>query len=528
VLRKKIVWMVALPLTAFLGTRVAAGTGKGVHLVPIGTYAQGIFDQGAAEIVAHDPQRQQLFVVNAQAATVDVLDIQDPTEPIKFHTLAMSPFGGVANSIAVDDGVIAVAVENANRQLPGKVVLFNRDFDVLSVVEVGAVPDMLTFSPNGRFLLVANEGEPSPDYSVDPEGSVSIIDMDDCGRRSITQANVRTVDFRSFTRAQIDPGIRIFGPNNPTVAQDLEPEYIAISNDSKTAWVTLQENNAIAIIDIKSAKVKTLVALGAKDHSVAGNGLDPSDSDGGANIGNWPVRGLYMPDAVASFTHLGENFLLLANEGDAREYTGFVEAKRVKTLALDPVAFPNAVALKTDAQLGRLNVTSARGDTDGDGDFDELYAFGTRSFSIRRADGSLVFDSGDQLEQLVKGALPYAFNANHGSNTLDNRSDDKGPEPEGVAVGKAYGMTLGFIGLERVGGIVTYDLSDPFAPRLLDYANFRDFTKNPATETALVGDLGPEGLCFVKADDSPNGRPLLVVGNEVSGSTTIYEVTKIR
>jgi hypothetical protein len=526
---RKSLAVLALTTTLSLGLAptLDASPRKGVHLAPIGSYVTGIFDQGAAEIVAHDPGRQQLFVINAKAATVDVLDIQEPSEPIKIYTIDVTPFGAVANSVAVRDGLVAVAIENPSRQLPGKVVFFDRNFEVVAAVNVGAVPDMLTFTPDGRFVLVANEGEPSTDYSVDPEGSISIIDVG-CNPRRITQANVRTAGFGSFARTAIDPSIRIFGRNNPTVAQDLEPEYIAISQDSKTAWVTLQENNALAIVDIKTAKVKKLVPLGWKDHSLAGNGLDPSDSDGGANIGQWPVRGLYMPDAIASFAHRGETYLFLANEGDAREWGTFVEAKRVKSLTLDPVAFPNGAALKADAKLGRLNVTSASGDVDGDGDYDALYAFGTRSFSIRKADGRLVYDSGDGLEQLVKSALPYAFNANHGSNAIDNRSDDKGPEPEGLTVGKAFGMTLGFLGLERVGGIVTYDLSNPAEPRLLDYVNFRDFTKDPATQTALVGDLGPEGLVFIKAEDSPNGKPLLVVGNEVSGSTTIYEISQTR
>ncbi len=514
-------------LAPALASPANATAKHGVKLTAIGTYVTGVFDQAAAEIVTHDPGTQRLYVVNAKAATIDVLDIQDPSEPIKIHTIAMAPFGAAANSVAVNDGLLAVAIENSNRQLPGKVIFFDRNFAVLSAVDVGAVPDMLTFTPNGRYLLVANEGEPSPDYALDPEGSVSIIEID-CRPQAISQADVRTAGFGAFARSSLDPGIRIFGKNNPTVAQDLEPEYIAVSGDSKTAWVTLQENNALAQIDIRSAKVKKLVPLGWKDHSVAGRGLDASDSDGGINIAQWPLRGLYMPDAIASFTHKGDTYLLLANEGDAREWGSFVEAKRVKSLTLDPVAFPNAALLKTDAQLGRLNVTTASGDVDGDGDYDALYAFGARSFSVRRPDGRLVYDSGDALEQLVGTALPYAFNASNSNNTLDNRSDDKGPEPEGLTVGKAHGLTLGFIGLERVGGVVTYDLSDPRSPRFLDYVNFRDFSKNPATDTATVGDLGPEGMHFIKAEDSPTHRPLLVVGNEVSGSTTIYEISKTK
>jgi hypothetical protein len=518
----------ALLLTNASGPPVAASPSAGVKLELLGTHATGVFDRGASEIVAHDPRTHRLFVINAQAATVDVLDIADPKLPVKIHTIHMEPFGGVANSVAVRDGLIAVAIEDINRQLPGKVVFLDDEFQVLAAVQVGAVPDMLTFTPNGRHVLVANEGEPSPDYTVDPEGSVSIIDVS-CGGKRITQDSVRTAGFSAFNdRRRLEPGIRIFGLNNPTVAQDLEPEYLAVSHDSRTAWVTLQENNAVAVVDIRNAKVKALHPLGWKDHNLTGNGLDPSDSDGAAAIRPWPVRGLYMPDAIATFQHRGDTFLVLANEGDAREYTGLVEARRARTLTLDPVAFPDAAALKTDAQLGRLNVTTATGDHDGDGDFDALYSFGARSFSIRRPDGRLVFDSGDQLEQLTKEALPFAFNASNTNNTLDNRSDDKGPEPEGLTVGKAFGMTLAFIGLERVGGVVTYDLSNPQAPRRLDYTNFRDFTKDPEDETLLAGDLGPEGLLFIAAEDSPIRRPLLVVGNEVSGSTTIFEVTRTR
>jgi hypothetical protein len=503
---------------------VSAGPPHGVRLTRIGTYTTGVFDKGAAEIVAHDPATQRLFVVNAKAATIDVLDIGDPTAPKNVHTIDVTPFGAVANSVAAHGGLVAVAVEAAVRQQPGKVVFFDaRSFAVRGAVDVGAGPDMLTFTPNGRFVLVANEGEPNADYSVDPEGSVSVVEVPCHG----AAPRARVAGFSRWNARPLERGIRIFGKNAPTVAQDLEPEYIAISKDSRTAWVTLQENNAMAVVDIPSATVLALRALGEKDHSLPGQGLDPSDADGANAIAPWPVRGLYMPDAIASFEHQGQSYLVLANEGDAREYTGFAEAKRVKSLALDPLAFPNGSALKTDAQLGRLQVSTASGDVDGDGDFDALYAFGTRSISIRRPDGSLVWDSGEELERITLEALPDRFNANHTANARDARSDDKGPEPEGVTIGRAFGMTLAFVGLERISGVVTYDVTNPFAPRALDYVNTRDFTKNPETETAVAGDLGPEGLHFIKAEESPNGKPLLVVGNEVSGSTAIYEIAKV-
>jgi hypothetical protein len=380
---------------------------------------------------------------------------------------------------------------------------------------------MVTFTPNCRRLLFANAGEPSG--GVDPEGSISIVDMT-VGAVNLTNANVATAGFTAFNNATLDPSIRIIGPGpgypaGTTVAQDLEPEYIAVSHDSETAWVTLQENNALAVVDIKSATVTKLAGLGFKDHSVAGRGLDASDTDGANNIATWPVLGMYQPDGVAAY-HDGPNtFLVMANEGDARNY----EVARVSSLILDPTAFPDPT-LQSNAKLGRLNVTTQNGDTDGDGDYDQLFAFGARSFSIRTTAGALVFDSGDQFEQITKSLLPANFNANHTSNARDNRSDDKGPEPEGVTIGKAFGRTYAFITLERIGGVMVYDITNPFAPAFVQYINNRNFSQAPGLNSG--GDLGPEGVVFVKADDSPNGSPLLIVSNEVSGTTTVYLVSK--
>lgn len=260
------------------------------RLEPLGTYASGIFAAGGAEIVAHDAHSQRLFVVNARANSVDVLDVSVPAAPALLFALDLAPYGAGTNSVAVSprggdlDGsssTVAVAVEAADRQAPGRVAFFDADGNALSSVEVGALPDMLVFSPDGRWLLVANEGEPSDDYSVDPVGSVSVIDVSR-GVRGLTQADVRTAGFERFTPADL-PGVRLFGPG-ASVAQDLEPEYLTISRDSRQAWVTLQENNAIARIDLRRARVLDVVALGTKDHALAGNELDPSDRDGGIRL----------------------------------------------------------------------------------------------------------------------------------------------------------------------------------------------------------------------------------------------------
>jgi hypothetical protein len=515
--------VISLPLTH------GAPALHNIELTPIGTYSSGVLAQSAAEIVAHDAATQRLFVVNAQAATIDVLDMSDPTHPFKVGEIHLSLFGGIANSVAVHDGIVAVAVEAFNKTNPGQVVFFDQNLELLAQVTVGALPDMLTFSPNGRWLLVANEGEPNSYNnvsvpSVDPEGSVSIIDLSG-GAASVTQASVRTAGFTDFIGALLDPSIRIFGPN-ATVAQDLEPEYITVSQDSKTAWVTLQENNALAIVDIESATVTDLIGLGFKDHSLPGNALDASDRDSAINIRNWPLQGMYLPDSIDAYLFGGETFLVMANEGDARDWPGYSEEVRVADIALDPIAFPNGSVLKQAANLGRLRVTKAQGDIDGDGDFDVLHSFGGRSFSIRDAQGNLVFDSGDQLERITAALLPNFFNASNDNNTKDSRSPSKGPEPEGLVIGHAYGRTYAFVGLERVGGVASYDITDPHDPFFVDYVNNRDFLA--AINSGLAGDLGPEGLLFIKAENSPTGTPLLVTANEVSGTTTVFAITKTK
>lgn len=493
-----------------------------IQLNPIGTYESGVFLDGGAEIVAHDASTQRLFVVNVADQTIDVLDMSDPTNMTLAFQIDVTPYGEQANSVAVKSGVVAVAIENSNKQAPGVVAFFDTDGNFINQVTVGALPDMLTFTPFGKYVVVANEGEPNDDYTVDPEGSVSVIDVRG-GIAGLTQADVQTADFTAYNGATLDPSIRIFGPG-ATVAQDLEPEYVAIAG--RKAYVTCQENNAIAIVDIPTATVVDLVGLGLKDHSAPGNGMDASNEDGTINIQNWPTRGMYQPDAIATYYRFFQPYLITANEGDSREYEGtpgFVGETRVKDLVLDPTAFPNAANLQLEENLGRLKATITNGDTDGDGDYDEIYSYGARSFSIWDRHGNQVFDSGDDFEQITAAVLADDFNSDDEENgSFDNRSDDKGPEPEGVVVGRVLFKPYAFIGLERVGGIVVYDVSNPHNPSFVQYINTRDFSGDPVAGTA--GDLSPEGLVFIPRWKSPVGKPLLVVSYEISGTTTVYEI----
>ncbi len=499
-------------------TRFSANSDLSLFIT--GTYETGIFDEGAAEIAAYDPRRKRLFITNANENTVDIVSIRNVFKPRLRATIDLSPYGDGVNSVAVKDGIVAVAVESDPAQEPGAVVFFDTRGNFLNQLQAGPLPDMVTFTPDGSKILVANEGEPDDDYLIDPEGSISIIDISG-GITGLTDADVSTADFTAFNGTDVRP-IRIFGPG-ASVAQDLEPEYIAVSADSSTAWVTLQENNGIAIVDIASATVTDLVPLGTKFHSVIQNAMDVSNRDGAINITTWPVVGMYQPDAIASYEVDGETYLVIANEGDARDYDGFSEEERVGGLNLDPDAYPDAASLQQDENLGRLNSTTATGDMDDDGDIDMIHSYGARSFSILNSAGEMVYDSGSDFERLIALVSPEDFNSTNDENgSFDNRSDDKGIEPEGITVGTIRGKSYAFIGFERHGGIAVYDITNPVAPQFQTYINNRDFSGD--AELGTAGDLGPEGLLFIPAKDSPIRLPLLIVTNEVSGTTTIYKI----
>jgi hypothetical protein len=924
-----------------------------LQLEVLGSFATGL-GVGAAEIVAYDSRSQRLFVVNAQASSVDILDISAPSSPQRVATIDLSATGS-PNSVAVHRGLVAIAIQNHDKTLPGIVGLYTVNGELIKTVTAGALPDMLTFTSDGEYLLIANEGEPNGYGAgvVDPEGSVTIIRMPRHEREwnSFGEANVRTASFTKYNGQEAalrSSGIRIFGPG-ATAAQDFEPEYIAVTPDSRTAYVTLQENNAIAVIDIERAAVKALHPLGFKDHAAPpttiatyewtdlpsigrtaagqpldlggfsglayegttrdgklkfiahtdrgpnaeptgilrpfllpkftprlvrftldpgtghfdltqqipllrsngqsltglpntalssdpnqayndevavdlfgkevgkdplggdfeaivvdddgsfwladeyrpaiyhfdtkgrlierlipigthaaaglavpapgkagvfgtealpatiaqrrqnrgmealaefdgklyafvqspirnpatlGNaalnalrnvrvvefdpltratrqfiyemdnppstgeldtradkigdavasaigefyvverdddavskdelatitkkiykfvladatdvssldtlypvvrggttvtlsldqmtaaelvaigvkpiakrlhvdlatagyagvekveglalldngklavindndfgvaqivvdnatgrftrapgyepepvilglidvpGLDASDRDSSINIRNWPLRGLYLPDSIAAYKAKGRTWLVTANEGDARDWPGFAEEVRVSALTLDSDAFPDAT-LKQNANLGRQTVTRSLGDANADGQYEALYTLGGRSFSIWSSDGTLAFDSGSDFERITAAADPEHFNASNDNSNFDDRSDNKGPEPEGIAIGEIDDRMYAFIGLERVGGVMMYDITDPRSPVFVDYINNRDFD-------AQSGDLGPEGLTFIPAKSSPIGRPLLVVANEVSGTVTLYKIS---
>lgn len=920
--RTALLLLPAVLLAIFLAVRGSAAANRShtAILTHLDSFNPGPAAEGASEIVTYDPAGQKLYVVNAVDATVDILDASDPQNLTRAAQIDLTPYGRMANSVDFHDGVLVAAVENVDKQANGRAVFFDATGSFLSSVEVGALPDMVTFTPDGTAVLVANEGEPNDDYTVDPEGSITIIDMS-AGAANLTQADAATADFTAFNGREAEMrarGIRIYPDTGATLAQDVEPEYIAVAPDGATAFVTLQEANAFAVVDIATAVVEDILPLGLKDHSQgpatletytwidrpvlgttpagqtihlgglsglwyegmqdgkyrfvtvpdrgpngaptdvdnngqeerpfalpdyqarairfeldpasgafaivdtvmlkngngdpitglpnipgvdetpvdlfgqplpydpfgadlegvlvapddslwmvdeyrpaiyrfaadgilldrfvpegtaalageapgafgsetlpadystrranrgfealaldtdsgilyafiqtplanpdraasddsniirmlginpatgaavteyvyllekpdhreatvdkigdavyagdgkfyvierdasleptakkfifevdlrgatnvlglgfpggstleqqtadslaaldiypvakrkvvnlpsigylagdkpeglallddgrlavlndndfglldepipgdgsvglnpdpaqvvlglihfgAGNQLDASDADGGINIANWPVFGNYMPDAIGAFEAGGMTYYITANEGDSRDYPGFSEEERMGDLALNLDLFPDAAVLQQEANLGRLKTSNQFGDLDRDGTVDVLLAYGARSFTIWDAYGNAIYDSGDDFAHITAERVPAIFNSNGAADSFDSRSDDKGAEPEAIAVGEVAGRTLAFIGLERVGGIMVYDITRPSQPQFLHY--------QPNAE----GDQSPEGLAFIPAEDSPTGGALLAVANEISGTTALYAV----
>ena len=669
----------------------------------LSSYQSGVFDEGAAEIVTYDALSNRLYFTNADANSVGIINFDDPTALALESEIDLDAYGDGVNSVSAYQGIIAVAVEGAETMDRGKIVFFDSVGTFLAEVEAGYLPDMVTFNRDGSLVVAANEGEPNDDWTEDPEGSITIVDISG-GVASVTQANVTEIMISDYSGSW--DGVRIFGNTDLEIASDdfqeedtinfdtvfvyweqfnlqgssrqwheyefpsgsgnlyarmsgfdggcqdnedyliseefdipeyeavrlsflsaynfggpdlellistdfdgsdvlaaswdtltdeatwpanggyeweasgdidleeyagesvhiaflytsnaggckvwqvddvavvgdlsddanFEPEYVAISEDNSTAFVAMQENNAVMVVNLSTKELVDVHPLGYKDHSVAGNGLDASNRDDEINITTYPFRGLYLPDAITTIDIAGVTYILTANEGDSRDYDGYSEEERLKDIDLDSTVFPDAATLQEDENGGRINVTTSMGDTDGDGDFDEIYTYGARSFSIWNTSGSLIYDSGDEFEQTIAMEEEDNFNStNDETDSFDARSDDKGPEPEAIEVATINGKHYAFIGLERIGGIMMYDITDPTAPVYVQYINNRDFSVEfdvdgegdpdpTAAQLAAVGDLGCEDVLFIDGKYSKDSIFYLVTSNEVSGTVSVFKI----
>ncbi|MDO6610906.1 choice-of-anchor I family protein [Shewanella sp. 1_MG-2023] len=540
-------------------TQIICDAQQGVlSLGLIGRYESGVFGKSAAEIVDYHVASHLAFVVNAQSGMVDAISLESvETQAVdaaeastlsnleKVYSLDVATDAeltglGSVNSISIYGDLLAAAVERAddvgNATQGNGVIAFYQLSDVdapsfIKTVNVGALPDNVVFTHDGTKVIIANEGEPNDAYTVDPEGSISIIEVvDNIPADIATLITFNEFDAGNARHDELSDLIKLNGPG-ASVSEDLEPEYIAVSKDNQYAYVSLQENNAIAVINLADNTVEAINALGLKDYGKAGNEIDASDKDDAINITAYEgVYGMYQPDTIASYQWRDQDFIVTANEGDARDYDGFSEEERAEDLLLEP-NHPQILTAQDKTQLGRLKITTSMGDDDGDGDMDKIVSYGARSFSIWTHDGQQVFDSASQFERITAAILGDNFNNHNEESKGDSRSDDKGPEPEALAIGEIGDKKYAFIGLERTGGFMVYDITNPFDVSFIDYVINRDFDidfeidgDDISGQPELAGDLGPEGMKFIGADMNLTGKPLLVIGNEVSGTTSVYQL----
>jgi hypothetical protein len=560
---------------------------RSINIEVVGRFNTGIYGKSAAEIVHFHKTSNSAFAINSADNQIEVIDLTNlpitavgngitddslSSVPLTFaDTVTVKNEAGAdvnvalgaANSIAIYGDMLAIAVATPDKTSNGAVLFYTLDAtgigSFVKAVAVGALPDMLIFTPDGSKVLVANEGEPDTDYTFDPEGSISVINISDGMPADLAQTInlssdmvfssdlLSASDYDTDTKRQAllqKAGVKFASPDGTSVAQDLEPEYITVAADSKKAWVSLQESNAIGIIDLADMTIE-VKALGLKDWGQ--HLIDFTNKDEVASFRRLPnVYGMYQPDSIASYQWNGATFIVSANEGDSRDWDAYSEDIRAADI-IDPdelsKTFSSELQALYDATggddgLGRLKVTAAMVDPDNDGVVEALYAYGARSFSIWDQNINMVYDSGDDFGRISAAILGNNFNNAHTENKGDNRSDDKGGEPEAIDVGTITGRTYAFISQERTGDLFVYDVTNPFQAAFVSHYVNRDFSTDfeldddladpcDCTEVPLTGDLGPESIKFIPAADSPNGNPLLLIGNEVSGSVTVYQITEL-
>lgn len=526
--------------------------------------------EGAAEIVQYHKANNRVYAINSSSdiATVEIVNLKalNPNKLVKNEqgvvtntnlniesTLDLTIHtSGDANSIAISEelNLLAIAIAAKKTGTKGNIAFYDISKQTprfIKNVKVGYLPDMVTFSPDSKKVIVANEGEPSGDYQTDPEGTISIINIDN---GAIANQAIE-LNFHQYNNKQAEleaQGVMFANPTGriikgklieTTVSMDLEPEYVALTEDSSTAYVSMQENNALAVVDLTNNNLVKIIGLGFKDWSQYQ--LDASDKDGGMHFKQYDhLYGMYQPDTIASYSWNDNDYIVTANEGDGREYffksankqsclieggldydkddgcLAYTDEARAKKLTLDPINF--ASVKNNNDDLGRLKVSTVKGDLDNDGDFDQLYTYGARSFTIWDTDGKVVFDSGDDIALITAQVHGEAFNNDEDENKGDTRSDAKGAEPEALALGKINGRTYAFIGLERMSGIMVYDITNPADAKFVDYF----YNRGTVEGEKISGDLAPEGMKFIAATQNTPAR--LVIGNEISGSVAIWEI----
>ena len=486
----------------------------GSVLSPVSTTAMT-----SPEISAYMPSKQALFVVGGEKV-LEVLDVSNPAAPKPNASIRLP---GAASSVTTFGNIVAVSLLNDPEWKRGhvQVMRYGDRIDTFGNFEVCSQPDMITFTPDGKNLLVACEGSPSQDFSEDPEGGVAILSIE--GGRTWSNPSINVAGFAGVDSLGLMlEGVRRAGAQG--FVKSLEPEYITVSPDSKTAWVSLQENNAIAVVDITAKKIADVFPLGYVEHAIPGFGLDVK-SNSKIEIANYPLRGLRQPDGITSFVVNSRPFVVTANEGaPVNDYKAWTDVTSLVMLSqqgrLDPKVFtPEMVQELSGLSVSNLERCDVAPDRQPGGRCPYAYTFGSRSVSVfDGVTGALIWDSGDMLERAIAKVAPDYFNWNAKKKKvkMDSRSEDKGCEPENVTVGEVAGKRYAFVGLERTSGIAVFDITE-FGKSSNPSPKLVDFYLDPK-------DRGPEGVLFIPAERSPNGTALLVVGYEYSKTLSIYQV----
>lgn len=534
-------------ITTMVGTQLITNTDivnaltnkDSISINKIGQYKAGDAnkDGGVAEIVTYNKENNKMYTISGTDKKIHVVDMStleknkstelkstkiiNVEEEIKKFDDSFK-YGDITSiDINYEKKIVVATVQHEDYNTNGKIIIMNYDGEIQEVFECGVQPDMVKISSDGKYILTADEGEPREGYGenvIDPEGSVTILNYE--------TKETKTV---KFDDSQLEGKVLIRNKEGGAKV-DLEPEYISLSTNGKTAYVALQENNAIATIDIESGNVKSVKSLGFKDYSVSGNELDAA-KDGQINIEDLPILGAYMPDGITNINIGGVEYILTANEGDGTEWAegtenevkNIAKLKKINVNELDIQEDTYAGFSKEEATEKIKEMASTKGYEDlevlTDVDNEAIYILGGRSFSIRRADTmEIVFDSGADFENIISERYPEYFNVSNSKIEMDARSTKKGPEPEYVEVGKIGDKVYAFVGIERQGGIMTYDITNPSQAKFINYYNTRDYSSD------IAGDSGPEGLKFIFSQDNPTNQDLLLVANEVSGTVAVNQI----
>ncbi len=468
-------------------------------------------DGGVAEIVSYNPDNGKAYIVNGQQGLLNVVNINGDgsltTESvIEVQDLIDGFAYGDMTSVAVDtvNDHVVIALQAADYSAPGRIAVLDYEGGLVGSYETGVQPDMITVSSDGKWILTADEGEPREGYgsgTTDPAGSVTLVNTE--------TDEVKVVGFEAFDSAELSGQGILFNRVDGQILSaetDLEPEYIALDPDGTKAYVSLQEANAIAVLDLESGSFSAVESLGFQDLSLEENSVDLTE-DGGYKASVYPnALGVRMPDGISAFEVNGTTYIAAANEGDAREWGDFTNETKADLTAADGSVAEGVRVLDHEVTAGLDEGTA--------------YVYGSRSFTIYNADTmELVYDSGNEFESRTASYLGAWFNCSNDDIEVDSRSAKKGVEPETVTVEQIGERWYAFVGLERIGGVMVYDVTDPASASYVNYINTRDFSSD------VSGDVAPEGLAFISAEESASGLPILLSACEVSGTVAAYTLS---